>query len=229
MTASWSCDRRVSGRSDWWPGGAHERDRVGLCGSLRVAGSLVRAWHSTAGGLRSRVVSLRSRTASSHVTGKQTAPPAWKRRRGGSDGMPRWLPVGSRPSLGLFADHPRTAEAPVLLMGITGRVRARTARPDRVRDPESRATETRVRPVPAVAMRGRSVSVADDTAERPVQACTLSGAARRMRGRRSPRGARGRMIDSTMVSHRRCESGKQKSRRRRSRRIDEIRRRPNAM
>ena len=77
-------------------------------------------------------------------------------------------------------------ESPKLLLfrrGITGRVRARSARLDHIRDRDSRATETRVRCVPAVAMRGRRVSVAHDTADRPVHSRTRSGAARRMRGR----------------------------------------------
>ena len=77
-------------------------------------------------------------------------------------------------------------ESPKLLLfrrRITGRVSARNARLDHIRDRDSRATETRVRYVPAVAMRGRCVSVADDTADRPVHARTRSGAARRMRGR----------------------------------------------
>ena len=84
--------------------------------------------------------------------------------------------------------------------GITGRVSARDARLDHIRDRDSRATETRVRYVPAVAIRGRCVSVADDTADRPVHARTRSGAARRMRGRRTLSSARGRMIGSRMLS-----------------------------
>ena len=49
-------------------------------------------------------------------------------------------------------------------------------------------------------MRGRCVSVAEDTADRPVHARTRSGADRRMRGRRTLSSARGRMIGSRMLS-----------------------------
>ena len=85
---------------------------------------------------------------------------------------------------------------------ITERASARGARCRHVRDRCSRATDTLVRPVPAVAMRGRTVFVAADTAERPVHARTSSGAARTMRRRATGRGAQGRMTGSTMTSHR---------------------------
>ena len=51
-------------------------------------------------------------------------------------------------------------------------------------------------------MGGRAVFVADEIAERPVHAHTLSGAARTMRRRVTKRGACGRMTGSTMASHR---------------------------
>jgi hypothetical protein len=66
---------------------------------------------------------------------------------------------------------------------IAGWVRVLDASHRPIRDPENRATDTRVRPVPAVAIRGRAESVADDMAERPVHARTSTIAARARRRR----------------------------------------------
>jgi hypothetical protein len=98
-------------------GGAHERYRVCECVSLRVAGSLVRARRSVADGLRSRVVFAQSHRRRATAPEKRTAPPAWKRRRGGSDRKPGRLPTGSRPNLGLSAHHRRTSGVPALREG----------------------------------------------------------------------------------------------------------------
>ena len=175
---------------------------------LRVAGSLVRAWHSIVGGLRSRVFFLQPHGR--RATSPESETPLLHRSAGGA--VATGCLFGSRLALDRASSYPLISRGlPGLLRlrrEITGRVCARRARMSRSRDRESRATETRVRPVPAVAMRGRCVSVADDTAERPVHARTRSRAARKTRGRRASWRARGRMIGSTMVSHRRRQDQK---------------------
>lgn len=70
-------------------------------------------------------------------------------------------------------------------------------------------------------MGGRTVLVAAEIAERPVHACTSSGAARTMRRRATRRGACGRMTGSTMTSYPGvCGARNDKSRRRHSSRIE---------
>jgi len=106
--------------------------------------------------------------------------------------------------------YPLTIRGWAWLLGfeweITERASARGARCRHVRDRCSRATDTLVRPVPAVAMGGRTVLVAEEIAERPVHACTSSGADRTMRRRATRRGTCGRMTGSTMTSHQEFEA-----------------------
>jgi hypothetical protein len=203
MTPWRSCDRRARSRTSLWLGGAHERDRVGVWG-LPPRGGFAGSCVALVGGPRSRVCPAAAPASLRHLKGE---PPLLHRCAGGA--VASGCLDGSRLALDRASSYPLISRGlPGLLRvrrEITGRACARRARSSHSRDRESRATDTRVRPVPAVAMRGRCVSVADDTAERPVHARTRSRAARRMRGRRWSRRADGRMIGSTMVSHRRHE------------------------
>jgi len=194
MTPSWSCDRRVCEA-------ARRCARTIVCVCVRPSAWRVR-WivRGSSAGWESRVF-LQPYRREATSPEMRTAPPAPKRRRGGSDG----ILYGSRYALDRGSSYPLIMRGWLALLGfrsvITGRASERGTRTSHIRDPDSRATETRVRPVPAVARRGRCVSVADDTAERPVQACTRRGAARTMRGRPLPDSAMGRITSSTMTSH----------------------------
>ena len=176
---------------------------------LRVAGSLARERRSMRTAAEVALCSAAA-PSSSDVTGKANRPSRSKRRKGGSDGMPRWLPC----AVDRASAYPLTfrGRARLLRFGgeITERASARGARCRHVRDRCSRATDTLVRPVPAVAIGGRAVFVAEETAERPVHARTFSGAARTMRRRATNRGACGRMTGSTMTSHQKCEAPKRR-------------------
>jgi hypothetical protein len=71
---------------------------------------------------------------------------------------------------------------------------------------ESRTPETRVLRAPAVAMCGRDVVVADDTADRPVHARTSSGAARNAWRRLARRAVIALVNTSSMSLHSRDEA-----------------------
>jgi hypothetical protein len=193
------CDRRPASRLRDPPRRCARANRVRSL-SFPPGGGFADWCMVRGGGLWSRVVSPAA-PASHHVTRKANRPFCTGAQEGRVAAVACTAPACSRPE----PNYPLISRGWSVLLGvrgeITGWVHARRTRMSLGRDRESRATETRVRPVPAVAMRGRCVSVADDTAERPVQARTRSGAVRKMRGRPLPGSARGRITSSTMTSH----------------------------